>query len=143
VKHFSNFIAVKLLLFCFKGISRGKAKETLNCHFVDKIASCHLTEETFIIDNSVEDENIIRLRKHIFDAAARQEYWKEDIPAKWVTLENVIMKLKDEKMKVCLIYTNFLHNFYNCFNKCRTDRKISGKHFVVQSINFKLLFKLF
>ncbi|XP_060582317.1 uncharacterized protein LOC132738745 [Ruditapes philippinarum] len=83
-----------------KGISRGKAKVTLNGHFDDKIARCHLTEETFIIDNSVEDENIIRLREHIFDAAARQEYWKEDIPAKWVTLENVIMKLKDEKMKL-------------------------------------------
>ncbi|XP_053379678.1 uncharacterized protein LOC123527054 [Mercenaria mercenaria] len=81
-------------------ISPDDAFSKLREFLVDKVASCHLTTEDFLIDNTTEDGTIQSLKKHIFDEASKQGYWGEDIPAKWVTLEDNLIRLKEENLKV-------------------------------------------
>ncbi|XP_053390986.1 uncharacterized protein LOC128553824 [Mercenaria mercenaria] len=83
-----------------RDISPDDACISLREFMFDKAASCHLTTENFIIDNTVEDENIQSLRKHIFEEASKQAYWGENIPAKWVTLEDVLIGINEENIKV-------------------------------------------
>ncbi|XP_053405608.1 uncharacterized protein LOC128558994 [Mercenaria mercenaria] len=83
-----------------KDISPDDACSSLREFLVEKAASCHLTTENFLLDNTVEDENIQSLRKHIFDEASKQSYWGENIPAKWVIMEDVLIGIKEENTKV-------------------------------------------
>ncbi|XP_053385683.1 uncharacterized protein LOC123537873 [Mercenaria mercenaria] len=73
---------------------------TLRRSLMHKETSCHLAEEDFALDNSIVDSNIEMLKDHIFNTAAKQPYWGELIPAKWITLENIIVSLKDQGLKV-------------------------------------------
>jgi hypothetical protein len=68
-----------------------------------KATSCHLTDNDFVTDNSVKDDNIDLLKQHIVKVATDQPHWGEVIPAKWITLESIIVKLKDEGLKVIVI----------------------------------------
>ncbi|XP_053379695.1 uncharacterized protein LOC123526993 [Mercenaria mercenaria] len=70
-------------------------REVLN----KKVASCHLTPKDFPIDNNVDEEYIPALKKHIFEVASGQESWGEEIPASWVTLEDILIGIKEQKLK--------------------------------------------
>lgn len=63
---------------------------------------CHLIGKDFAVDNTVVDSNIERLKKRIWKTASKQKYWGEKIPAKWITLERILVTLKDEGLKVLL-----------------------------------------
>lgn len=78
----------------------------LRCTLVDKPTRCHLTDEDFVLDNSVVDSNLERLKKKIFEAASKQNYWGEVIPAKWITLERLLASLKEKGHKVLFVIYN-------------------------------------
>ncbi|XP_053386498.1 uncharacterized protein LOC123537921 isoform X1 [Mercenaria mercenaria] len=73
---------------------------TLRRSLLHKETRNHLAEKDFALDNSVVDSNIEMLKDQIFKTAAEQSYWGEPIPAKWITLENIIVSLKDQGLKV-------------------------------------------
>ncbi|XP_045161687.2 probable serine/threonine-protein kinase roco6 isoform X2 [Mercenaria mercenaria] len=65
---------------------------------IKKSTNCHLTKRQFDIDNTVDgDENVEELKKHIVEIAAKQSYWGERIPAKWIALEVRLIRLKEEQ----------------------------------------------
>ncbi|XP_053379713.1 uncharacterized protein LOC128548550 isoform X2 [Mercenaria mercenaria] len=63
----------------------------------------HIREESFMIDNSLEESKNTRikeLRDFIYDLATKQSYWQEKHPVKWLILENVLIRLRNEKRLV-------------------------------------------
>jgi hypothetical protein len=69
---------------------------------VEKATVSHLTEEDFAIDNTKQDDTVESLKRQILQTAARQQYWGELIPAKWITLENILLNLRKEGLKVII-----------------------------------------
>lgn len=55
------------------------------------------------MDNSVVDSNVERLKTRILETASKQNYWGEIIPAKWITLESILVTLKDDGLKVLFV----------------------------------------
>ncbi|KAK3587048.1 hypothetical protein CHS0354_008076 [Potamilus streckersoni] len=66
----------------------------------DKKTKLHLADEDFAIDNSQPDSTLEALKRKIVDLASRQPYWGEEVPARWLPLEQAIMTLKASGIKV-------------------------------------------
>ncbi|KAL3854151.1 hypothetical protein ACJMK2_013429 [Sinanodonta woodiana] len=66
----------------------------------DKPTRFHLTDEDFAIDNTSFDPRLEDLKKKIVQLASQQPYWGEEVPARWLPLEQVLMKLKASGIKV-------------------------------------------
>ncbi|XP_053388274.1 uncharacterized protein LOC128551440, partial [Mercenaria mercenaria] len=83
-----------------ENISVENAFFPLRTSIADKVTSCHLAEESFLIDNTIEDERIVSLRRYIFEVATEQDYWGEPVPVKWIALEEILIGLKEEDVKI-------------------------------------------
>ncbi|KAL3887723.1 hypothetical protein ACJMK2_000116, partial [Sinanodonta woodiana] len=77
-------------------------------HLKDKPSRFHLVEEDFAIDNTVVDSKLEGLKRKIVEVASRQPYWGEEIPARWLPLEQVLMNLRAQGHKV--IHRSLLEN---------------------------------
>ncbi|XP_053382036.1 uncharacterized protein LOC128549418 [Mercenaria mercenaria] len=74
---------------------------TIRRSLYDKATYCHLIYEDFAVDNSINDDQQIELlRQKIVNTAKNLPYWEKLIPANWITLEHIIVNLKDEGLKV-------------------------------------------
>ncbi|XP_060554331.1 probable serine/threonine-protein kinase roco4, partial [Ruditapes philippinarum] len=74
---------------------------------MDHEATFNLLKKCIPIDNSIKDDNIEELKRYIVEEAeqaskqaSKQEYWGELYPAKFITLERSIVKLKDKGEKI-------------------------------------------
>ncbi|KAL3887633.1 hypothetical protein ACJMK2_000029, partial [Sinanodonta woodiana] len=72
----------------------------IRSHLKDKPSRFHLVEEDFAIDNTVVDRKLESLKRKIVEVASRQAYWGEEIPARWLPLEQVLMNLRAQGHKV-------------------------------------------
>ncbi|KAL3888932.1 hypothetical protein ACJMK2_001292 [Sinanodonta woodiana] len=63
-------------------------------HLMDNIA----IDNT--IDNAQRDPRMEHLKRRIFDLASHQPHWGEEKPARWIPLEEAIMKIKASGVKV-------------------------------------------
>ncbi|KAL3887824.1 hypothetical protein ACJMK2_000217, partial [Sinanodonta woodiana] len=77
-------------------------------HLKDKPSRFHLVEEDFDIDNTVVDSKLEGLKRKIVEVASQQPYWGEEIPARWLPLEQVLMNLRAQGHKV--IHRSLLEN---------------------------------
>ncbi|KAL3887654.1 hypothetical protein ACJMK2_000050, partial [Sinanodonta woodiana] len=77
-------------------------------HLKDKPSRFHLIEEDFAIDNTVVDSKLEDLKRKIVEVASQQPYWGEEIPARWLPLEQVLMNLRAQGRKV--IHRSLLEN---------------------------------
>ncbi|KAK3595401.1 hypothetical protein CHS0354_008835 [Potamilus streckersoni] len=77
----------------------------------DKPTRFHLTDEDFAIDNTFLDPRLEDLKKKIVQLASQQPYWGEEVPARWLPLEQVLMKLKASGIKV------IPYSLVECLNK--------------------------
>ncbi|KAL3888901.1 hypothetical protein ACJMK2_001261, partial [Sinanodonta woodiana] len=59
-------------------------------HLMDNIA----------IDNTQCDPSLEKLKRRIFELAEKQPHWGEEKPARWIPLEEAIMKIKASGVKV-------------------------------------------
>ncbi|KAL3889201.1 hypothetical protein ACJMK2_001549, partial [Sinanodonta woodiana] len=66
----------------------------------DKPTRFHLIDEDFVIDNTVVDRKLKDLKRKIVEVASQQPYWGEPIPARWILLEQELMRRRDEGVKV-------------------------------------------
>ncbi|KAK3609550.1 hypothetical protein CHS0354_019561 [Potamilus streckersoni] len=66
----------------------------------DKPTRFHLIDEDFAIDNTVVDSKLEDLKKKIVEVASEQSYWGEEMPARWILLEQELMKRIAEGVKV-------------------------------------------
>ncbi|KAL3889255.1 hypothetical protein ACJMK2_001602, partial [Sinanodonta woodiana] len=65
----------------------------------DKPTTVHLVDKDFVIDNSVLDSKLEKLKKKIVEVASQQPYWGEQIPTRWFLLEQQLMRLRDAGVK--------------------------------------------
>ncbi|KAK3575825.1 hypothetical protein CHS0354_020948 [Potamilus streckersoni] len=72
----------------------------IRSHLKDKPSRFHLVEEDFAIDNTVVDSKLKDLKKKIIEVATHQPYWGEEVPARWLPLEQALMNLRAEGLKV-------------------------------------------
>ncbi|KAL3889079.1 hypothetical protein ACJMK2_001435, partial [Sinanodonta woodiana] len=72
----------------------------IRSYLKDKPTRFHLIDEDFAIDNTVVDRKLEDLKKKIVEVASQQEYWGEKIPARWILLEQELMRRKNEGVKV-------------------------------------------
>ncbi|KAL3887700.1 hypothetical protein ACJMK2_000094, partial [Sinanodonta woodiana] len=72
----------------------------IRSHLKDKPSRFHLVEEDFAINNTVVDRKLESLKRKIVEVASRQAYWGEEIPARWLPLEQVLMNLRAQGHKV-------------------------------------------
>ena len=56
----------------------------------------------FAIDNTIHDEELGKVKQAIIDVAKQQDYWGEQQPARWITLEQELDKLRRNGTKVGL-----------------------------------------
>ncbi|KAL3857502.1 hypothetical protein ACJMK2_012168 [Sinanodonta woodiana] len=56
----------------------------------------HVKLETFLVDNTTEDQEVDRLRKYILETASSLPSWGEMIPARWVEMEQVLEEIRAE-----------------------------------------------
>ena len=54
----------------------------------------HISKEVFLVDNTKQDAEIERLKDHILKTAQSMPYWGEQIPAKWVELEQALEDMR-------------------------------------------------
>ncbi|KAL3889633.1 hypothetical protein ACJMK2_001969 [Sinanodonta woodiana] len=88
-------------------ISQDKTHEICESYFreirsylKDKPTRFHLIDEDFAIDNSIEDSKLEDLKRKIVEVASQQPYWGEKIPARWLPLEQELMRRKADGVKV-------------------------------------------
>ncbi|KAL3889694.1 hypothetical protein ACJMK2_002023, partial [Sinanodonta woodiana] len=88
-------------------ISKDKSHEICKRYFreirsylKDKPTRFHLIDEDFAIDNTVVDRKLKYLKRKIVEVASQQPYWGEKIPARWIPLEQELMRRKAEGVKV-------------------------------------------
>ena len=79
----------------------------IRSYLKDKPTRFHLIDEDFAIDNTVVDSKLEDLKRKIVEVASQQSYWGEQIPARWLPLEQELMRRKATGVKVC-IYTTQL-----------------------------------
>ncbi|KAK3594834.1 hypothetical protein CHS0354_002885 [Potamilus streckersoni] len=72
----------------------------------DKPTRFHLVDEDFAIDNTIVDSKLEDLKRKLVEVASQQPYWGEEIPARWIPLEQELMRLKAAGIKV--IHRNLL-----------------------------------
>ncbi|KAL3889090.1 hypothetical protein ACJMK2_001446 [Sinanodonta woodiana] len=56
--------------------------------------------DNIAIDNTQHDPRLEDLKKRIFELASHQPHWGEEKPARWIPLEEAIMKIKASGVKV-------------------------------------------
>ncbi|KAK3602566.1 hypothetical protein CHS0354_021162 [Potamilus streckersoni] len=66
----------------------------------DKPTRFHLANEDFVIDNTILDPKLEELKRKIVELASQQPFWGEEVPARWLHLEQILMKLKAAGVKV-------------------------------------------
>ncbi|KAL3854739.1 hypothetical protein ACJMK2_013988, partial [Sinanodonta woodiana] len=66
----------------------------------DKPTRFHLANEDFVIDNTIFDPKLEELKRKIVELASEQPFWGEEVPARWLHLEQLLMKLKAAGVKV-------------------------------------------
>ncbi|KAL3888643.1 hypothetical protein ACJMK2_001008 [Sinanodonta woodiana] len=72
----------------------------IRSYLKDKPTRFHLIDEDFAIDNTVVDKRLEDLKRKIVEIASQQSYWGEKIPARWLTLEQELMRRKASGVKV-------------------------------------------
>ena len=50
----------------------------------------HISKEGFLVDNTRQDVEVERLKEYIMKTAQSMPYWGEQVPAKWVELEQAL-----------------------------------------------------
>ncbi|KAL3855774.1 hypothetical protein ACJMK2_014974, partial [Sinanodonta woodiana] len=68
----------------------------------DQPTRLHLANHDFALDNTRLDPILEDLKGLITDLARKQPFWGEEVPARWLPLEQTIMALKDSGVKVVL-----------------------------------------
>ncbi|KAL4234304.1 hypothetical protein ACF0H5_005955 [Mactra antiquata] len=58
--------------------------------FYDTPIANHITEDDIILDNSLEDPSIDALKETIMDVAKKSFYWGEEVPARWIELQQAL-----------------------------------------------------
>ncbi|KAL3889764.1 hypothetical protein ACJMK2_002092, partial [Sinanodonta woodiana] len=66
----------------------------IRSYLKDKPTRFHLRDEDFAIDNTVVDSKLEDLKRKIVEVASQQPYWGEKIPARWIPLEQELMRRK-------------------------------------------------
>ncbi|KAL3888930.1 hypothetical protein ACJMK2_001290, partial [Sinanodonta woodiana] len=74
----------------FMKIRQMLKNKPLVLHLMDNIA----------IDNTQCDPSLEKLKRRIFELAEKQPHWGEEKPARWIPLEEAIMKIKASGVKV-------------------------------------------
>ncbi|KAL3888120.1 hypothetical protein ACJMK2_000500, partial [Sinanodonta woodiana] len=72
----------------------------IRSYLKDKPTRFHLIHEDFAIDNTVVDIKLDDLKRKIVEVASQQPYWGEKIPARWLILEQELMRHKAAGWKV-------------------------------------------
>ncbi|KAK3602250.1 hypothetical protein CHS0354_034487 [Potamilus streckersoni] len=72
----------------------------IRSYLKDKPTRFHLVDEDFAIDNTIVDSKLQDLKRKIVKVAKKQPYWGERIPARWLPLEQKLMRLKNAGIKV-------------------------------------------
>ncbi|KAL3888111.1 hypothetical protein ACJMK2_000491 [Sinanodonta woodiana] len=72
----------------------------IRSYLKDKPTRFHLVDEDFAIDNTVVDTKLDDLKRKIVEVASQQPYWGEQIPARWISLEQELMSRKAARKKV-------------------------------------------
>ncbi|KAK3598913.1 hypothetical protein CHS0354_036224 [Potamilus streckersoni] len=72
----------------------------IRTYLKDKPTRFHLVDEDFAIDNTIVDSRLQDLKRKIVEVASQQPYWGEQIPARWLLLEQELMRLKAAGIKV-------------------------------------------
>ncbi|KAL3888285.1 hypothetical protein ACJMK2_000656, partial [Sinanodonta woodiana] len=72
----------------------------IRSYLKDKPTRFHLVDEDFFIDNTIVDGTLDNLKRKIVKVASQQPYWGEQIPARWLTLEQELMRCKAAGEKV-------------------------------------------
>ncbi|KAH3728899.1 hypothetical protein DPMN_054862 [Dreissena polymorpha] len=91
-----------------KGSAEEKEK-SMNLYF--DIALCsfdrhspilnHIYKNRFLVNNlSPKDSAFAELRKEIISLAAKQDYWNEEYPVRWIYMEHTLDKMRDEKRQI-------------------------------------------
>ncbi|KAK3577279.1 hypothetical protein CHS0354_008372 [Potamilus streckersoni] len=66
----------------------------------DQPSRFHLTNDDFAIDNTKRDPRLEDLKRKIIDLARKQPHWGQEVPTRWLLLEQAIMTLKASGTKV-------------------------------------------
>ncbi|KAL3889612.1 hypothetical protein ACJMK2_001948 [Sinanodonta woodiana] len=72
----------------------------IRSYLKDKPTRFHLIDEDFAIDNTVVDSKLKDLKRKIVEVASQQPYWGEKIPARWLPLEQELMRRRAAGLKV-------------------------------------------
>ncbi|KAL3888112.1 hypothetical protein ACJMK2_000492 [Sinanodonta woodiana] len=76
----------------------------IRSYLKDKPTRFHLIDDDFVIDNTVVDKKLDDLKRKIVEVASKQPYWGEEIPARWLPLEQELMRQKSEELDLFLRY---------------------------------------
>ncbi|KAK3598551.1 hypothetical protein CHS0354_010728 [Potamilus streckersoni] len=66
----------------------------------DKPIRHYLVDKDFTINNLGSDSTINELKSKIFEMVQKQEYWGEELPARWIRLEQELMMLRQKEEPV-------------------------------------------
>ncbi|KAL3889444.1 hypothetical protein ACJMK2_001788 [Sinanodonta woodiana] len=77
-----------------------KYLKEIRSYLSDKPTIVHLVDKDFSIDNTIDDDELEKLKRTIFEVASQQRYWGEQIPTTWFLLEQQLIKLRDAGVKV-------------------------------------------
>ncbi|KAL3889477.1 hypothetical protein ACJMK2_001817 [Sinanodonta woodiana] len=77
-----------------------KYLKEIRSYLSDKPTIIHLVDKDFSIDNTIDDDELEKLKRTIFEVASQQPYWGEQIPTRWFLLEQQLIKLRDAGVKV-------------------------------------------
>ncbi|KAL3889480.1 hypothetical protein ACJMK2_001820, partial [Sinanodonta woodiana] len=77
-----------------------KYLKEIRSYLSDKPTIVHLVDKDFSIDNTIDDNELEKLKRTIFEVASQQPYWGEQIPTRWFLLEQQLIKLRDAGVKV-------------------------------------------
>ncbi|KAL3889501.1 hypothetical protein ACJMK2_001839, partial [Sinanodonta woodiana] len=72
----------------------------IRSYLSDKPTIVHLVDKDFAIDNTIDDDELEKLKRTIFEVASQQPYWGEQIPTRWFLLEQQLIKRRDAGVKV-------------------------------------------
>ncbi|KAH3717127.1 hypothetical protein DPMN_059905 [Dreissena polymorpha] len=94
---------------------KGSAEEkenNMNLYFDNALCSFdkyspifnHINKKRFLVNNlSPKDSAFVELRKEIISLAAKQDYWDEEYPVRWIHMEQTLDKMRDEKRQIVKI----------------------------------------
>ncbi|KAH3753197.1 hypothetical protein DPMN_187831 [Dreissena polymorpha] len=91
-----------------KGSAEEK-EENMNLYFDNALCSFdkhspifnHIYKNRFLVNNlSPEDSAFAELRKEIISLAAKQDYWDEEYPVRWIHMEQTLDKMRDKKRQI-------------------------------------------